>query len=94
MTFPQCVPQAVEPHVVTEEESQPQTGVAGEVEHHVAAGRTLKVHLARVYSSGRGQERESLQISAEGKTNRHISMEAAVWRSRKLSRCSLASRYL
>lgn len=36
--------------------------------HHGAAGRTFKVYLARVHSSGRGQKRESLQISAEGKS--------------------------
>lgn len=34
---------------------------------HGAAGRTFKVHLARVHGAGRGPERKSVQVSAEGK---------------------------
>ncbi len=37
-------------------------------DYHVAAGRAFKVHLACVHRAGRGQERQSVQISAEGKT--------------------------
>lgn len=56
----------------TEEEADTQeTQVEVEVEHYGAEGRAFKVDMARVYSSGRGQERESLQISAEGKL--HVS---------------------
>lgn len=34
---------------------------------HGAAGRAPQVHLARVHGSGRGQEREGVQVPAEGK---------------------------
>lgn len=43
------------------------TSVFQDIHRHDAAGRALKVHMARVYSAGRGQKRESVQISAEGK---------------------------
>lgn len=34
--------------------------------HHEPAGRAVKVYMARIHGAGRGQERQSVQISAEG----------------------------
>lgn len=62
VTFPR--PTSSDSHAVGDQT----TSVLQDIHRHDAAGRTLKIHMARVYSAGRGQKRESVQISAEGKS--------------------------
>lgn len=50
----------------TEEESDTR-GPTSRSRVHGASRRTAEVHLARVHGAGRGPERESVQITAEGK---------------------------